>query len=390
MKKGSGRATISHVSFSNNHRAMELQVYQVDGIETGRTVALDASVFGIAPNDHVLWLDVRRLQASRRQGTHKTKERSEVAGSMRKLYRQKGTGMARSGTAKSPLRRGGGRTFGPRPRKYTLKLNQKTRRLARRSALSYKAQEDGIRVVERIAFETPNTRQLIDMVAALDLDGQKVLFLTETSNDALYRSSCNLAKVHVGEARNASTEALLGAGVVVFEEGALAVLTEALGGAPAAETAPVEEPSAEADEPADEAPPVEEPPVEVEEPVDEAPTDEVEEPADEAPPVEEPSAEADEPTTVEAPPVEEPSAEADEPADEAPPVEAPAAEADAPPVEEPSAEADEPTTEEPTTDEAPPIEEPAAEADEPATDEAASEEDKDQVSVRPTDQGQRR
>ena len=261
---------------------MKLPVYKTNGSKTRRKVELDASVFGIAPNDHVLWLDVRRLQASRRQGTHKTKERSEVAGSMRKLYRQKGTGMARSGTAKSPLRRGGGRTFGPRPRKYILKINQKTRRLARCSALSYKAQEEGIRVVERFVFETPNTRQLIDMIAALDLDGQKVLFLTETNNDALYRSSCNLAKVHVGEARNASTEALLGAGMVVFEEGALAVLTESLGGAPAAKTTPVEEPSAEADEPADEAVPVEEPLVEVEEAADEAPTDEVEEATDEA------------------------------------------------------------------------------------------------------------
>ncbi|MCH8962823.1 MAG: 50S ribosomal protein L4, partial [Bacteroidetes bacterium] len=339
---------------------MKLPVYKTDGSKTRGKVELDASVFGIAPNDHVLWLDVRRLQASRRQGTHKTKERSEVAGSMRKLYRQKGTGMARSGTAKSPLRRSGGRTFGPRPRKYTLKLNQKTRRLARCSALSYKAQEDGIRVVERIAFETPNTRQLIDMIAALDLDGQKVLFLTETNNEALYRSSCNLAKVHVGEARNASTEALLGAGVVVFEEGALAVLTEALGGAPAAETAPVEEPpveepSAEADEPADEAVPVEEPPVDVEEPADEAPTDEVEEPADEAPTdeVEEPADEA-------------PTAEVEEPADEA-------ASADEAPTDEVEEAADEavPVEVEEAADEAASADEAPTDEVEEAADEAA-------------------
>ncbi len=316
---------------------MKLPVYKTNGKKTRRKVELDASVFGITPNDHVLWLDVRRLQASRRQGTHKTKERSEVAGSMRKLYRQKGTGMARSGTVKSPLRRGGGRTFGPRPRSYHLKLNQKTRQLARRSALSYKAQQDGIRVVERIAFDTPNTQQLVDMIEALDLAGQKVLFLTETNNGALYRSSGNLAKVSVQEARNASTEALLDARVVVFEEGALAVLAEALGGVPSAEMAPAD------------APPVE------------------------APPDEAPAAEADEPATDEAPPDEAPAAEADEAATDE------AATDEAPPIEEPAADADEAAT-----DEAPPIEEPAADADELAadadelaTDEAASEEDKD-------------
>lgn len=258
---------------------MELQVYQVDGIETGRTVALDAGVFGITPNDHVLWLDVRRLQASRRQGTHKAKERSEVAGSTRKLYRQKGTGMARSGSSKSPLRRSGGRTFGPRPRNYGLKLNHKTRVLARCSALTYKAREDGIRVVDDFGFQEPSTRQLKALIAALDLTGQKVLFLTETNNDALYRSSCNLARVRVQEARNASTEALLDAGVVVFEEGALAALTEALGGAEAPEAAVVEESPVEA--PVVEEPPVEEPAAEVDEPADEV-QEEVEELTDEA------------------------------------------------------------------------------------------------------------
>ena len=332
---------------------MKLSVYKADGSKTRRKVELDADVFGIAPNDHVLWLDVRRLQASRRQGTHKTKERGEVAGSMRKLYRQKGTGMARSGTNKSPLRRGGGRVFGPRPRSYSLKLNQKTRRLARRSALSYKAQEENIRVVERIDFETPDTRQLIDMIVALDLGGQKVLFLTETNNDALYRSSTNLARVHVEEARNASTEALLGAGVVVFEEGAIAVLTEALGGAPAPKAAsaeaPVEEPAAEApadeaatdgaDGPADEA--VTDEPAdavatdEVEEPADETATDEVDEPADEAP-VEEAPVEVDEPAD------EEPAAEAEAPAEEAEAdvVDEPADEAKADVVDEPADEAE--------------------------------------------------
>ena len=372
---------------------MKLPVYKSDGSKTRRKVELDGSVFGITPNDHVLWLDVRRLQASRRQGTHKTKERGEVAGSMRKLYRQKGTGMARSGTNKSPLRRSGGRTFGPRPRKYSLKLSRKTRQLARRSALSYKAQDDAIRVVDQFAFETPSIRQLIDMIAALDLADQKVLFLTETSNDALYRSSTNLAKVHVEEARNASTEALLGAAVLVFEEGALGALTEALGGAPAAKAkkAPVEveEPADEApvevDEPADEAPveveePADEAPVEVNEPADEAPVDEapveVEEPADEAP-VDEAPVEVAEPA--DETPVDEAPVEVDEPADEAP-VEV-AEPADEAPVEEAPAEVEEPADEAPAEVEEPADEAPGDEVDEPAdeaaTDEEPSKKDKD-------------
>ena len=216
---------------------MELQVYQVDGNETGRTIALDASVFGIEPNDHVLWLDVRRTQANGRQGTHKTKERGEIAGSTRKLYRQKGTGMARSGSIKSPLRRSGGTTFGPRPRNYGLRLTKKTRQLARRSALSYKAQGNAIRVVEALAFDEPDTAQLVDLIEALELTGQRVLVLTAKNDTAVYRSSRNLAKVHVQEARSASTEALLGAAVIVCEEGAVDVLTETLSGGTSTRTA---------------------------------------------------------------------------------------------------------------------------------------------------------
>ncbi|MFQ5568770.1 MAG: 50S ribosomal protein L4 [Rhodothermales bacterium] len=224
---------------------MELQVYQVDGSETGRTVALDASVFGIEPNDHVLWLDVRRIQANGRQGTHKTKERGEVAGSTRKLYRQKGTGMARAGSAKSPIRRSGGRTFGPRSRTYGLKLSKKTRRLARCSALSYKARAEALRVVENAAFETPSTSQLREMIKAFGLTGQKVLVLTEANDQTLYRSSTNLAKVHVQEVRNASTLELLDADVVVLEEGAVNVLLQTLSGAEPVEVEQVETPPVE-------------------------------------------------------------------------------------------------------------------------------------------------
>jgi len=216
---------------------MELQVYTIDGSEAGRTVTLDESIFGIEPNDHVLWLEVRRIQANARQGTHKAKERGEVAGSTRKLYRQKGTGMARAGSAKSPIRKSGGTIFGPRPRTYSLNLNKKTRQLARRSALAYKAQGDALRIVAGNEFETPSTRQLIDLVENLDLAGQKVLFLTADHNLALYRSSRNVAKLNVQEARNASAVDLLDAKVVIVQEGALDVLSETLGAAPTAEAA---------------------------------------------------------------------------------------------------------------------------------------------------------
>lgn len=214
---------------------MELQVYQLDGKETGRTVTLDADVFGIEPNDHVLWLDVKRIQANGRQGTHKAKERGEVAGSTRKLYRQKGTGHARAGSAKSPIRRSGGRTFGPRPRSYGQKLNKKTKQLARRSALSYKAQEEAVRVIENFAWDAPSTRELTNLVVSLGVEDQKVLVLTASNDDALHRSSGNLAKVHVQEARNASSFEVLNADVLVLQEGALDVLATSLGTAQPAE-----------------------------------------------------------------------------------------------------------------------------------------------------------
>lgn len=216
---------------------MERTVYTTDGTEAGRTAALDASVFDVEPNDHVLWLDVRRIQAAQRQGTHKAKERNEVAGSTRKLYRQKGTGYARAGSAKSPIRRTGGTIFGPRPRSYAFKLNKKTIRLARRSALTYKAREDGgVRVVEDFSFDAPSTKQMRSFLKAHDLEGTKVLILTTQNELALHRSTTNLAKVTVQEARNASTLDLMDAGVVLVQEGALEVLSTLLG-TPTAEAA---------------------------------------------------------------------------------------------------------------------------------------------------------
>ncbi len=209
---------------------MKVKVYSKDGKATRRSVTLDPEVFGVEPNDHAIWLDVRRVQASGRQGTHKTKERNETAGSGRKLYRQKGTGHARSGDAKSPIRRSGGRTFGPSPRSYGLKINRKTQRLARKSALSYKAKDDNIRVIESLSFDDPSTSSLIDVIASLELSGTKVLILTSGVQPALVRSGSNLRKVCVREAMSASTIDVLDAGVVLIEEAAIEPLTAVLGG----------------------------------------------------------------------------------------------------------------------------------------------------------------
>lgn len=205
---------------------MELDVYQHNGSSAGRTVALDAAVFDLDPNDHVLWLDVRRTQASARQGTHKTKERGEVKGSNHKLYRQKGTGMARVGNAASPLRRGGGRIFGPRPHEYNVRLSKKVRRNARCSALSYKAREDAIRVVDPLSYESPNTRDLLALLANLELQGHPVLIVTASYCPAVYLSSKNLDRVVVREARNVSTEDILRARILVCEEDALSVWSD--------------------------------------------------------------------------------------------------------------------------------------------------------------------
>ncbi|NBB74020.1 MAG: 50S ribosomal protein L4 [Bacteroidetes bacterium] len=208
---------------------MELDVYSQDGLSTGRTVMLDDAIFGIEPNEHVVWLDVRRIQAGARQGTHKTKERSDVRGSRRKLYRQKGTGLARAGDAKSPIRKTGGRAHGARPRSYDLDLNKKTRQLARRSAFSAKAQDEALRVVEDFSLDVPNTRQLAEMLQELELVDQKVLILTTAHEPAMYKSSRNMPKVTVKEARNASTLDVLKAQVILLQEGAFDVLRNTFG-----------------------------------------------------------------------------------------------------------------------------------------------------------------
>jgi len=204
---------------------MELEIYQDDGIGSGRTVALDPTVFDIEPNDHVLWLDVKRIQAHQRQGTAKTKERAEIRGSTRKLYRQKGTGNARVGDAKSPIRRGGGRAHGARLRNYTQNLNKKTKRLARRSALSYKARNGNLQVVEDFTIDPPSTRQLTEMFDLLEVEDAKVLIVTDGVREGVLKSSRNLGNVNVQEAGSINTVHILDADVVLLQEGALDHLT---------------------------------------------------------------------------------------------------------------------------------------------------------------------
>ena len=214
---------------------MDVEVYQDDGVGSGETVTLDPSVFDIEPNNHIIWLDVKRIQAHARQGTNKTKERSEVRCSTRKLYRQKGTGNARVGDAKSPIRRGGGRAHGARPRSYDHNLNKKEKRLARRSALAYKAQEDAVRVVEDFSMDRPSTRELSDLLDLLELGGKKVLIATTEVETEILRSAQNLPHVNVREVNSVNTVDILDADAVVFQEGALEWMTDVLStGEPAA------------------------------------------------------------------------------------------------------------------------------------------------------------
>ena len=207
---------------------MDVDVYQDDGVEAGRTAALDPTIFEIEPNNHIIWLDVKRIQAHERQGTNKTKERSEIRGSTRKLYRQKGTGNARVGDAKSPIRRGGGRAHGARPRSYDHDLNRKEKRLARRSALAYKAQSDAVRVAEDFSMDHPSTRELTDLLDLLDLGDHKVLIATTEVEKEIYQSAKNLPNVNVREVQSVNTVDILDADAVLFQEGALDWITDVL------------------------------------------------------------------------------------------------------------------------------------------------------------------
>ncbi len=200
---------------------MEISVLNIKGQETGRKVTLNEEIYGIEPNDHVLYLDVKQYLANQRQGTHKAKERSEHAGSTRKLGRQKGGGGARHGDINSPLMKGGGRVFGPRPRDYRFKLNKKVKVLARKSALSYKAQEDAIIVVEDFNFEAPKTKDFINVVKNLKVEGKKLLLVLPESNKNVYLSARNLQRTEVILASSLNSYKVLNADVLVVTENSL-------------------------------------------------------------------------------------------------------------------------------------------------------------------------
>ena len=201
---------------------MEISVLNIKGEDTGKKVVLNDSVFGITPNDHVIYLDVKQYLAAQRQGTAKSKERSELSGSTRKLGRQKGGGGARRGDINSPLLVGGARVFGPKPRNYDFKLNKKVKQLARRSALASKAQENAIVVVEDFTFEAPKTKSFVELMNNLKVSEKKVLLITSEINKNVYLSARNLQKTQVAVASDINTYGVLNAGVLVVTESALA------------------------------------------------------------------------------------------------------------------------------------------------------------------------
>jgi large subunit ribosomal protein L4 len=200
---------------------MELNVFNIQGKETGKKVNLSEEIFGIEPNDHAIYLDVKQYLANQRQGTSKSKERNEIAGSTRKIKKQKGTGTARAGSIKSPVFVGGGRIFGPRPRNYEFKLNKKVKVLARKSALSYKAKENGIIVLEDFNFESPKTKEFLAIQNNLKINDKKSLFILSEVNKNIYLSSRNLQGVKVVIASEITTYDILNASSVVILEGTL-------------------------------------------------------------------------------------------------------------------------------------------------------------------------
>jgi len=207
---------------------MKLSVLNITGADTGRTVELAEDVFGVAPNDHAIYLDVKQYLANQRQGTHKAKERAEIHRSTRKLKKQKGTGGARAGSIKSPLFKGGGRIFGPRPRSYSFKLNKKLKEVARRSALSYKAQAAAIFVLEDLNFQTPKTKEYLKMLGALSATDKKTLLVVPSDNKNVYLSSRNIQNAKVIVAEQLNTYDVLRADNLILCEGSVAKLNEAL------------------------------------------------------------------------------------------------------------------------------------------------------------------
>jgi|TARA_R110002074_G_scaffold244124_1_gene415884 large subunit ribosomal protein L4 len=200
---------------------MKVAVLDINGKDTGRKVELSQEVFGIEPNDHAIYLDVKQYLANQRQGTHKSKERAEISGSTRKIKKQKGTGTARAGSIKSGVFRGGGRMFGPRPRSYSFKLNKNLKQLARKSALSIQAKDNNLVVIEDFNFDTPKTKNFTNVLKALELDSKKSLFVLAESNNNVYLSSRNLKTSKVVNNSGLNTYGILNAGKVVISESSL-------------------------------------------------------------------------------------------------------------------------------------------------------------------------
>ena len=200
---------------------MKAAVIDINGKKTGRNVELSDAIFGIEPNDHAIYLDVKQHLANKRQGTHKAKERADIIGSTRKIKKQKGTGTARAGSIKSPIFRGGGRAFGPRPKSYSFKLNKGLKQLARQSALSIMAKEDKIVVLEKFDFEAPRTKEFINILRALELENKKSLFVLEELNNNVYLSSRNLKRTKVVSSSGLNTYSVLNANKLVLSEESL-------------------------------------------------------------------------------------------------------------------------------------------------------------------------
>ena len=207
---------------------MEVNVYNIKGEDTGRKITLNESIFGIEPNDHAIYLDVKHFMANQRQGTHKSKERSEISGSTRKIGRQKGGGGARRGDMNSPVLVGGGRVFGPKPRDYYFKLNKKVKALARRSALAYKAKANAIVVVEDFAFEAPKTKEFVSVINNLKVSDKKLLLVLPEANKNVYLSARNVEGANVMIASALNTYNVLNAGVLVLTEGSLSAIDKIL------------------------------------------------------------------------------------------------------------------------------------------------------------------
>jgi len=200
---------------------MELSIVNITGEDTGKKVTLNDSIFKIDPNDHAIYLDVKQYLANKRQGTHKSKERNEIAGSTKKIKRQKGTGTARAGSIKSPIFRGGGRVFGPKPRNYSFKLNKKVKQLARKSALAYKANDNNIKVLEDFSFEVPKTKEFVNLRNNLGVADKKVLLVLSEQNKNIYLSSRNLQDVKVVNVSDINTYDIVNASVVLFVENSI-------------------------------------------------------------------------------------------------------------------------------------------------------------------------